>query len=399
MNREQKTLLLILQKALFGHETDFPADTDWEKVFEEARLQSVALLAYENTDHSLLPQDVNKRWQQYAMNLLAHNIRINHDHGQVHQWMSSHGIPYVILKGSASARWYPVPIQRTLGDVDFLVPAGQIEEAGAVLKQQGLSDWQKEHEAHIVYNGNDMDLELHFRVPGIPYGQTGELCEQYLQDIFAEAVEYDCGGETMIIPSSFHHGLILLLHTCHHLTGEGIGLRHLCDWAVFVSAVDEREFVSLFEEKLKVVGLWHFACVLTQLSVRYLGAPAVSWCGEENEELTSGLMEDILAGGNFGRKERQRREQTIFISSRGKNGVGKTGMVKQFVLSVNERIRLKWPFTGRNIFFLLIGWIMYTVRYAFLLVTGKRKMAADLISNSARRRDLYSQLRVYEPEQ
>ena len=44
----------------------------------------------------------------------------------------------------------------------------------------------------------------------------------------AEEVLFE--GEKIRIPAPFHHGLILLLHTVHHMLGEGIGLRHLCDW-------------------------------------------------------------------------------------------------------------------------------------------------------------------------
>ena len=55
------------------------------------------------------------------------------------------------------------------------------------------------------------------------------------------------------MPSHFHHGLNLLLHTNQHLLGEGLGLRHLCDWAVFAAGFSDEEFRELFEEKLKAV--------------------------------------------------------------------------------------------------------------------------------------------------
>lgn len=63
----------------------------------------------------------------------------------------------------------------------------------------------------------------------------------------------------------------------HHLLGEGIGLRHLCDWAVFADSLKEKEFRSLFETKLKSIGLWKFACILSQVCYKYLHCHNLSW--------------------------------------------------------------------------------------------------------------------------
>ena len=56
-----------------------------------------------------------------------------------------------------------------------------------------------------------------------------------------------------------------------HMTSESIGLRHLCDWAVFVNSISNNEFVGLFSENLKSFGLWKFAQIMTATSEKYLG--------------------------------------------------------------------------------------------------------------------------------
>lgn len=78
------------------------------------------------------------------------------------------------------------------------------------------------------------------------------------------------------------------------------------------------------------------------MSIKYLGAEKREWA-EETDELADQLMEDILSSGNFGVKDAGRSYQTMMISDRGKDGVGKNGMFSQFVESVNNVLYLKIP--------------------------------------------------------
>lgn len=52
---------------------------------------------------------------------------------------------------------------------------------------------------------------------------------------------------------NFHHGLVMLLHLFSHLTGARIGIRHLCDWALFLNSIEEKEFLKLFQEPIVVL--------------------------------------------------------------------------------------------------------------------------------------------------
>lgn len=47
-----------------------------------------------------------KQWKQAAAADIANNIRIAHNHKLLHDWFDDAEIPYVILKGSASASYY-----------------------------------------------------------------------------------------------------------------------------------------------------------------------------------------------------------------------------------------------------------------------------------------------------
>lgn len=396
MTECQIYLLKLLSNALFNQPGSIPAQ-NCQTLLTEAKNQAIVQLVDSVLDKALLSSEEAKAWKQAASADIAKNIQIGYNHSLLHEWMAD--IPYVILKGAASASYYPVPAYRSMGDVDFLVREVDIERAGKVLEEHGLKPWDEEHISHIVYRGFRMHYEMHFNLAGTPHGAAGDLVREYTKDIFEKAETRTIVSGIATLPSPFHHGLILLLHTCHHLTGEGVGLRHLCDWAVFENSFSEEEFCELFEEKLKALGLWRFAQVLTRVSIKYLGADEKSWAVAD-DELVDALMEDILSGGNFGKKDKIRSMQTMLISDRGKDGVGKTSMTDQFIKSGNEVVYHHWPQARENKMLLPVGWIFFGGRRVVRELTGKRAKTdvKKLVSGAEQRRELYKQFRLYEAE-
>lgn len=394
----ESTLLKLLSRSLFQNEVTFEEGVDWNAVLQEALQQAVPAIAFADFQEPV-SIELEQKIRNAAYSTISNNTKIEKDHCNLHKLLSQNSIPYVILKGGASASYYPEPAYRSMGDVDFLVSKNDLEKAEQVLRAEGFEPWEENHICHIVFRKNDMHLEMHFEPAGVPEGDAGDLVRQYFEDAFEKPVSHDIGIGQMLIPSAFHHGLVLLLHTCHHLTGEGVGLRHLCDWAVFANSLSNDEFIILFETKLKAIGLWRFAQLLTQVCIRYLNMPKKQWAMEEvDDTLLEEMIRDIFKGGNFGRKEETRKTEHYIISSRGKNGVGNTSMLSQFIKSINDTIYTKWPIIHKFRLLLPLGWFYFGGRYLIRVLTGKRKMIniGKTVSNASERRNLYQQFHLYE---
>lgn len=399
MTKAQQALLALLAQALFDRPAP-PAQIDWDEVYQEAKAQTVADIVYAAADRAQMPAEIAEAWDKNLMASMANNIRVMHDHALLHEWMHEAEIPYVILKGCVSAAYYPQPIYRAMGDVDFYVHREDLERAGAALQSKGLVwDGNDQHQSHVVYHGKKMVLEMHFNINGMPDGEAGQQLRGYFDDIFDRAEEKPIEGGTVMMPSEFHHGLILLLHTWCHLSGCGIGLRHLCDWACFVGSMDGETFRAMFEDKLKAVGLWRFARVLTDASSRYLGLPERSWATCDGD-LSDTLMEDFLAGGNFGRKDNSRGAQSMLISNRKNSRIGEKGLLLQFLGSVNNYIQMNWPAARKAPVLLPLGWVYYGTRRVIRELTGKRKKTnlRQTVTAAAARREFYERLHMYERE-
>ena len=393
MTKEQKALLNILSNNLFGTEKPIPDDIDYSTLLKESRQQAVVALTLKNLR---LPEDFKNKNRLFQS--LAVNSRVFSDHSVLNDIMNKAGISYTVLKGAASAYYYPDPIFRAMGDVDFLVKEKDIAIATEVLKQNGFTQWEEEHIFHIVFKKENMHFEMHFEPAGVPNGETGIIIREYISDMIETSSAVQSDICTFVNPDKFHHGLIMLLHMQHHLLSEGIGLRHLCDWAVFVNSFNENEFENLFKIKLERVGLWNFAETVSLAASLGIGLPKQKFMGE-NTELAEDILNDIIAGGNFGSKDKDRSGEGFFISNRGKDGVNHSRPV-QFVLSVNQIIYTNWKITEKVKVLLPLGWIYWGARRFIRVITGKRRHMnfKKMYEGSKGRKELYKQLHLFETE-
>lgn len=387
LNKSQKSLLSLCAHALFGKPVDNTAELD-DEVIDEARRQTVLPLI------SGFFEDKTKE-KNLALNITAKNILVKNEHLDVDKMMSSVGIPYVILKGCASADYYPEPILRTMGDVDFLVPKDYIGRAFDILKSNGYFTEDSGEMLHYSFSKNDCVIELHRGINGIPKGQKGEILKEYFTDIFEKAVRSE---EGFVVPSRFHHGLIILLHMVSHLIAEGLGLRHLCDWAVFVSQFSDEEFKDIFESPLKKVGLWKAAKLMTVCSVKHLGCPEKEWAKGIQQELIDALICDIFTGGNFGHKQKNRDEQIKFIGNREHYTVDNKSVFYQLFVTINSKAKYRYKFIKKHPVLLPVGWGAVVIDYIGLLLKGERSVKnwKSNIETAKVRKSIYNKIELFE---
>lgn len=391
----QEQLLDLLSSSLFlkeSKETELSLEN-----LNEAKQHAVLSLI--DVEMETFPQVYGLRSQ-----LLLNNLRVEYEHAEVHKILTEAGIPYVILKGMASAAFYPEPSLRTMGDVDLLVEKELLCKVDEVLSANGFQAVENnEHEYHTAYHrknyGSTSIWEVHWKAPGIPVGSEGEKIQTYLSEIIESAEIKEIPEGAYMLPNEFHHGLVMLLHVAGHLINTGIGLRHLCDWAVFVATFSDEEFCSMFEEKLKEVGLWRFAQLLAQLSIKYLGCPQKEWCGKNDEEYLEKMMQDIMDGGNFGEKDANRINQAKLMTNTGK-GVDDTSLLKQFFLTMSDKAKRGMPIVTKVPILLPVGWIYVGGRHLLRVMQGRRPSidVGDMISGATKRKEIYREFRLFESE-
>ena len=401
LNKTEQVLSDLLAVNLFAAGKSFDAvSVDWRSVWFESYLQGVSLTAFANFPEALAVSPDFSGIRKKLQSRISDNLLVNRSHSKIHKILTEAKIPYVIIKGLASALYYPDSLLRSMGDVDFLISEKDLERTCGVLEQNGFTASEKSHGDHLVYTDDACRYELHTEPAGMPKGEAGELVKGWLSDILEKAeLKNSLFGE-ISVPSKFHHGLIILLHTCHHITSSGIGLRHLCDWAVFVNSLSENDFVDLFQKKIQAIGLWNFACVLTKVCEKYLFCPGEKWAGEVDEALVDALAKDIFIGGNLGQKSADRSHEAMILPKYGDTEHKEKSKSKRFIGYVNQTVKNNWKSAEKNKILLPIGWAYFGGRYVFRSLKGERpKINVNSFINEAKQRtELFDKLKLFEKD-
>ena len=402
----QKQLLRILRCQLSGGEQPKINPGLYRAILKEAKEQTVFTAVF-----SLLGKQMAKNAPELYMKyqeIFFANITTNTNnfmqHGELHALMTENGIPYCAIKGLASAYYYADASLRDMGDVDYLVYEKDFSRAKAAVINTGFEfdHGDKADDIHMAFvRKNPYGIwEQHRSVNGVPGGTAGERIKRELSKAIALSKPVTLDGVTCRIPDAFHHGLIMLLHVISHMTSEGIGLRHLCDWAVFVNSFESAGFSEIFERRLKSFGIWKFARILTAVSEKYLGIARNDWA--HGSDITDGLldnvMEDIISGGNFGKKDMNRYREIKYITNRGERTVDNKGIVSQAFSTLNKKVYDDYKWISRKKVFLPVGWIAEGGKYAALLVSGKRKSkdTSAMLREAGKRKSIYGQMELFK---
>ena len=393
----EKNLLSLLGHSLFSAPLSLSEGISWEAVWRESTVQSVSAIAFEG--YRALPLSAALKEEiGFALRArMAKNAFCFSGHAFIHKLLSEKNIPYSIIKGVASARYYPEPLLRNMGDVDFFLPREHVAAAEEALIQAGFARLEEEHDFHTVFYKGNAHLELHFAPISAPEGELKEVFDEYWERLVPESSEVTVDAFTVRLPSPFMHGFILLSHLRGHLLSGGVGLRHLTDFAVFANSLENGEFVSLFEKKLKRAGLWRLAEALALAAVLYMGMPRKDWMGKD-EKTAEALLADILSGGNFGRKDSQRGFEDLFVSG-GKGDKVEKSRFRQGIRSLNRTVRVRWRAARWLPLLYPIGWIYFSLRFLLRVLLGKNKI--DTISayaHSGERKALYKKLDLFDSQ-
>ncbi len=375
-----------------------PEGIDWKELIAESAKQAVSILAFDGACRygNVLPEEAYNQWFALSTKSMMNGVRVMRAQQNLVQLMEGNGLSYFILKGAASAAYYPKPDARSFGDVDFLIDPAQRQTVEEKLVQAGYERWKQEHDCHVVYYKKGEHLEMHFEIAGIPYGRCGAKIRAFMAGAVQHYQECTFEGSTFRIPQPLYHGLILLLHMQHHMLGEGIGLRHLCDWGCFIAKTCTQPFwQETLLPFLQEIGLYTYARVMTRTCALYLHTPCPDWAGDVSPQLCNAVIQDIFTGGNFGRKDSRRSQSTVLVSQHGKTGT-QHGALYNLICKMHSIVMSQYPILKKVPVLYPFFYFYRSVRFLWNQITGRRDPVLKLVPDARERRALYAQLHIFE---
>ena len=210
--------------------------------------------------------------------------------------MERREIPVVMLKGLAFAQYYKNPLHRECGDLDCYMMGKK--EAGdlAALELGGTMEEAGYKHSHLLFKG--LTIENHRFFTDFDNTPTGMLTEQVLGELIQEEQTY-LGDSKLICPSANFNALFLLKHTQGHFIDEGIRMRHVLDWALFLRAKQEEVDWSKVLPMLEMTRTAQFAGVMTaiavgSLSIEVLNRGLRTLASNAEQKMVEAVLADIM---------------------------------------------------------------------------------------------------------
>lgn len=187
---------------------------------------------------------------------------------------SEQGCRVMVMKGQANGVMYPKPNHRSPGDIDCHL-FDDYAKGNEIARQIGAvvdESWYK----HSVISYKGETFENHQFFVHTRDGKRGKRLEKELEDaLLVQDSSFTFHGNVMY-PLVQWNAMFLTYHACAHFVSEGLRLKQILDWAMFLKVhqddVDWEAFYGFCERN----HLRRFADAMTTISVEYLGVKIFS---------------------------------------------------------------------------------------------------------------------------
>lgn len=271
------------------------------EIFEEMKKHNIASLPAHILSTLPISDELKREWKKYIFHQMTYLSM--YQRAEMNLPIS---VPYIILKGTAAAQYYPYPEYRAMGDIDIYMDRGNFDRAYQDLTNNGYIKI-KELDREIVLEKEGIIVELHRYFASL----NDVNAAKYMDDLIIANI-----SSSHILPDMIN-GLVLLEHISQHLE-HGLGLRQIIDWMMFVDKyLTDAKWVEL-KPMAKKIGLDKLAVITTRMCEIYLGLSERTWCAQASVDLCQRFMEYILSCGDFGNKKTTEADitETVFTYAR-----------------------------------------------------------------------------------
>lgn len=245
---------------------------------------------------------------QLRMQWFGYNHAVRHQQklfsaarNEVLGWFAEAGIRCAVFKGDTLNALYPVPGLRMNGDVDLWFPdADGVERAMALLRERGIELRQTVYHDEINFTYQNVTFELQKDFLNLPF--SSRVPHNLIQSESPVFSGYRLHPEADTV--------MILTHAARHFIEMGLGLRHLCDWAVWLHRNGSTPEVQRGLAEIRRLGAGVFLTEFTALAVFLLGLDfpeSESLIRRSRPERRERLLRELLLQGNLGKSHSQHK--------------------------------------------------------------------------------------------
>lgn len=320
MTRTQQQFLELLRSGLWGTPADpslFQQEsTDWKSILKTAKEQTVLVIVADGIE--TLPKEL---WpsKETMLKLMMTRVKtaqmhhlLNSTLNQIVNVLDKKGIPSVLLKGQGVAQNYRNPESRTCGDIDLYVGIENYERACKIIhdlnKEPQEDIPESGHHKHLELNG--VVIEVHKLADSMSSKKQSACFQKWTKDSIDNLFTtnrlkvWNNDGTSIRLALPTFDAFFILHHAVRHMTTEGIGFRHICDWTMYLHRNHSEINKNELQHYLKLFNMEQIWQEFGIIAVNILGLPQteVPLLKESSQSAkTERILKHIFISGNFGR--------------------------------------------------------------------------------------------------
>ena len=222
------------------------SEEDWTRLFTLAAQHGVTALLFDTILRLPEQQQPSRalkiRWALSSEAIEKRHAQQTRAAHELTTLFASHGVRTILLKGLGLSIYYPRPEHRECGDIDLWLD--DCDKGNRLIEELGIKiNYDSEKHAVFHYKGVMVENHSHLLMPS--HRRTERAIDDFLvgeNSRLAPAGYYT--------PSPMFNALYLLRHMARHFGTEGINLRHLLDWGLFLrseqSEIDFEKILTLY---------------------------------------------------------------------------------------------------------------------------------------------------------
>jgi len=308
----------IIHSALWNEPLSISSCNSISPLFQLAQRQAVpALFARALIDNNVcLPSKEAAMMLSVCREVAFLNKRINERIKKLIELFHKENIKYVVVKGQSLLPIYTNPDVRLPGDIDLYVSEEDFDRCINLLKAEYRVE-RDYNEKHITFQVDDIQIEVHFRLLLLPTVRKQRYWDALVEKDINKNKTIEIEGTCIHTLTPTVNTAYLFIHIYHHFLKEGIGLKQLCDLALFIHKNKNEINWSRLNDLLFSLGYAKAFGAFCHLMIDILRLPQ----GDIPRSLrgrtdlyTRSILKIILSGGNFGQASRRRHYYGILRS-------------------------------------------------------------------------------------
>lgn len=279
MNDLEKTILGLVRLSLDnGYSTFIRKDNDWQEIYKlscKLGLSAFVCDGLQLLNDVNIEEDLYFKWIGQSLvkeEDFAHHLSIVREFACR---CAERNVKVYVLKGLTFSTYYPNPKHRPCGDIDVFC----VSEDGKPAYHQGNkvarlmgakvdTHWYKHSQIH--YKG--VMIENHEYLVCTREGKQYKELNRRLTDLLLSDTKNRSLFDTnALMPSTYFNALFQAYHSCSHFLSEGIGMKHVLDWATFIQKEQDNIVWSQYYADCERYHLKRFVVAMTDIAANKLG--------------------------------------------------------------------------------------------------------------------------------